>query len=90
MIDERDGVAKGVAPAIPETDKGVLKTKQALENVDEKPINVLTGGEGVPSFQRNWDAGSMTLWEEVKAEFNLVKRTFYYVLYQWSQLPSRL
>ncbi|RAR15622.1 endoplasmic oxidoreductin [Stemphylium lycopersici] len=89
MIDERDGVAKGVASTIPETDKGVLKTKQALENVDEKPINVLTGGEEAPRFQRDWDASSMTFWEEVKAEFNLVKRTFYYVLYQWSQLPSR-
>lgn len=87
MMDEREGVA----PALPATDEGVLKTKLALEAADpEKPINVLTGNDDVPNFQRDWDASNMSVWDEVKAELNLVKRTFYYVLYQWTQLPSRL
>ncbi|KAL6159412.1 endoplasmic oxidoreductin-1 [Exserohilum turcicum] len=86
MMDEREGVA----PALPATDEGVLKTKLALEAADpEKPINVLTGNDDVPNFQRDWDASNMSVWDEVKAELNLVKRTFYYVLYQWTQLPSR-
>ena len=91
MIDEREGVAKGATSAVPETDSGVLKTKLALEEADEaKPINVLTGDEEIPSFQRDWDARNMSAWDEVKAEFNLVKRTVYYILYQWTQIPGRL
>ncbi|EMD66956.1 hypothetical protein GGP41_005415 [Bipolaris sorokiniana] len=90
MIDEREGVAKGATSAVPETDSGVLKTKLALEEADEaKPINVLTGDEEIPSFQRDWDARNMSAWDEVKAEFNLVKRTVYYILYQWTQIPGR-
>ena len=91
MIEERDGLPSDVAPALPATDKGVLKTRLALEDSDEdKPIDILTGGEKIPSFKRDWDARKMTMWQEVKAEFNLVKRTFYYVLWQWTQLPGRL
>jgi len=90
MIEERDGLPSDVAPALPATDKGVLKTRLALEDSDEdKPIDILTGGEKIPSFKRDWDARKMTMWQEVKAEFNLVKRTFYYVLWQWTQLPGR-
>lgn len=91
MIEERDGLPSDVAPALPATDKGVLKTRLALEDSDEqKPIDILTGGEKIPNFKRDWDARRMTAWEEVKAEFHLVKRTFYYVLWQWTQLPGRL
>jgi hypothetical protein len=91
MLDEREGLPKDVASTLPETDKGVLKTILALGDSDvEGPIDVLTGGEDVPNFKRDWDAREMTMWEEVKAEYNLVKRTFFYVLYQWSQLPGRL
>jgi ERO1-like protein beta len=90
MIDEREG---GVAPTIPEAEEGVLKTKLALEESDDevvKPINVLTGDDDIPSFERDWDARNMTAWDEVKAEFNLVKRTIYFILYQWTQVPGRL
>jgi len=90
MIEERDGLPSDVTSALPATDKGVLKTRLALEDSDEnKPIDILTGGEKIPSFKRDWDARKMTMWQEVKAEFNLVKRTFYYVLWQWTQLPGR-
>jgi ERO1-like protein beta len=91
MIEERDGLPNDIAPALPATDKGVLKTRLALEDSDEeKPINVLTGGDEVPDFKRNWNAREMTTWEVTKAEFHLVKRTFYYVLWQWTQIPERL
>ncbi|KAI4946802.1 hypothetical protein J4E91_006974 [Alternaria rosae] len=90
MIEERDGLPSDGAPALPATNKGVLKTRLALEDSDEqKPIDILTGGEKIPNFKRDWDARKMTAWEEVKAEFHLVKRTFYYVLWQWTQLPGR-
>ncbi|KAE8832822.1 hypothetical protein HRS9122_08535 [Pyrenophora teres f. teres] len=90
MIDERDGVAEADVTALPEPDEGVLKTKLALEEAEEaQPINVLTGDDEVPSFTRDWDTSHMTVWDEIKAEYMLVQRTFMYVLYQWTQLPGR-
>ncbi|USP77224.1 hypothetical protein yc1106_04498 [Curvularia clavata] len=86
MIGEREGVA----PALPETNEGARKAKLVLEEDEEqKPINVLTGDDEIPSFERNWNTQNMSVWDEVKAEFNLVKRTIYFVLYQWTQIPSR-
>jgi len=88
MLDERDGIAKAIAPPVPEPSKQVLKTKLALEDFDESPKDEKI--DDVPSFERDWDPTHMTIWQEIMAEFHLVKRTFYYVLYQWTQLPSRL
>jgi ERO1-like protein beta len=44
----------------------------------------------MPDFNRDWNPANMTVMDEVWAEFNLVKRTVFYVLYQWTQLPGRL
>ncbi|KAF1946299.1 endoplasmic oxidoreductin [Clathrospora elynae] len=91
MIDEREGVSKLAVPALPETDKGVLKTKLALEDSNEvnKATEPKKENDGMPDFKRNWDASEMTMWQEVMAEYYLVQRTFWYVLYQWTQLPGR-
>lgn len=89
MIDERDGVSKSIAPPTPEPSKEVLKTKLALKDFDE-PANTEEDDDDVPTFQRDWDASDMTVLQEIVAEFQLVKRTFYYVLWQWTQLPGRL
>ncbi|KAF1840461.1 endoplasmic oxidoreductin [Cucurbitaria berberidis CBS 394.84] len=90
MVEERDGLNRAVAP---ETDKEVLKTKLALEDFDEdekETSNPVSDDDGMPDFRRDWDSRNMTVMEEVWAEFNLVKSAFYYVLWQWSQLPGRL
>jgi ERO1-like protein beta len=86
MIDERDGQA--LAPPIPEPSKEVLKTKLALEDFNQ-PLDKQEETE-IPSFKRDWDARELTIWDEFMKEFNLVKRTFVYVLYQWTQIPGRL
>jgi ERO1-like protein beta len=93
MLDEREGVPRGVTPMPAETE-GVLKTKLALEHLDESPQQTKAThkevDDGMPDFTRNWDPTNMTLMDEFWAELNLVKRTFFYVLYQWTQLPGRL
>jgi ERO1-like protein beta len=90
MLDERDGNSALDAPPIPEPSKEVLKTKLALEDFDQPEKEVADGDDGLPDFKRDWNPHNMTIWEEVMAEFNLVKRTFIYVLWQWTQLPGRL
>jgi ERO1-like protein beta len=89
MLDERDGVSKAIKPPVPEPSKEVLKTKLALKDFDQPPTED-ADVDDIPSFERDWDASRMSAWENTKAEFHLVKRTFYYVLYQWTQLPGRL
>jgi ERO1-like protein beta len=86
MLDERDG--QSIAPPTPEPSKEVLKTKLALEDFDAPPKEVEE--DNMPNFERDWDTRNMTVMDEVWAEFNLVKRTFFYVLYQWTQIPGRL
>lgn len=88
MLDERDGVSKAIAPPVPEPSKEVLKTKLALEDFDKASPGV--GEDGLPDFKRDWDPQNMTMLEEAWEEFMLVKRTFIYVLWQWTQLPGRL
>ena len=88
MIDDREGVLRQVAPA-PLATEGVLKTKLALEHIDEPAPEELED-DGMPSFARDWDPTNMTIMDEFWAEFNLIKRTFFYVLWQWTQLPGRL
>jgi ERO1-like protein beta len=88
VIDDREGVLRQVAPA-PSATEGVLKTKLALENIDE-PAPEIPEDDGLPSFARDWDPANMTMMDEVWEEFNLVKRTFIYVLWQWTQIPGRL
>jgi hypothetical protein len=90
MMDEREGVPKAVVPALPDTEKGVLKTKLALADSDTpEPVNTASE-ETHPDFRRDWDSRNMTMWDETKAEFNLVMRVFWYVLHQWTLLPGRL
>ncbi|KAH4019882.1 hypothetical protein HBI13_119150 [Parastagonospora nodorum] len=86
MMDEREGHSGSIAPPVPEPSKEVLKAKLALEDLDHDGLPE----EEVPDFRRDWDASNMTMWQEVMAEFHLVKRAFMYVLFQWTQLPSRL
>ncbi|KAF1912591.1 endoplasmic reticulum Oxidoreductin 1-domain-containing protein [Ampelomyces quisqualis] len=88
MLDERDGVSKAIAPPVPESSKEVLKTKLALEDFDKASKGAAE--DGLPEFKRDWDPQNMTMLEEVWEEFQLVKRTFIYVLWQWTQLPGRL
>jgi ERO1-like protein beta len=64
-----------------------LKTKLALEDFEKKPE---LDDNGHPDFSRNWDSRNMTMWEDAVQEFLLVKRVFYYVLWQWTQIPGRL
>lgn len=98
MVEEREGISRAV---IPEPEKEVLKTKLALDGYEElsstkadkkadKVVDKSDDDDGMPDFRRDWDARNMTLLEEVMAEYNLVKRTFFYVLWQWTQLPGRL
>jgi ERO1-like protein beta len=87
LIDERDGVSQAIAPPVPEPSKEVLKTKLALEDFDKKPE---LDDNGHPDFRRNWDSRNMTVWEDAVEEFLLVKRVFFYVLWQWTQIPGRL
>jgi hypothetical protein len=90
MMDEREGVIKAVVPTLPDTDKGVLKTKLALADPNT-PEPVKTASEETrPDFRRNWDSRNMTIWDETKEEFKLVVRVFWYVLHQWTLLPGRL
>lgn len=89
MIEEREGV-QFPASAVHEADQGVLKTKAALEDFDRTPEP--SGNDGfsaTPNFERDWDASKMTAWQEVVAEYKLVVRVFWYVLWQWKQLPGR-
>jgi ERO1-like protein beta len=87
LIDERDGVFQAIAPPVPEPSKEVLKTKLALEDFDKKTE---LDDNGHPDFSRNWDSRNMTAWEDAVEEFLLVKRVFFYVLWQWTQIPGRL
>ncbi|OAL56037.1 endoplasmic oxidoreductin [Pyrenochaeta sp. DS3sAY3a] len=99
MVEEREGISRAV---IPEPEKEVLKTKLALDGYEELSSTTKKADkkaekkahdnddDGMPDFRRDWDARNMTLLEEVIAEYNLVKRTFFYVLWQWTQLPGRL
>ncbi|KAL6711953.1 endoplasmic oxidoreductin-1 [Coniothyrium glycines] len=91
MLDERDGhKAVASAPAPLETDEGILKTKAALKDFVDKPK--APEDDGLPdttNFKRDWDASKMTVWEEIVAEYKLVTRTFWYVLWSWKQLPGR-
>jgi ERO1-like protein beta len=87
LLDERDGISKSIAPPVPEPSKEVLKTKLALEDFEKKPE---LDDNGHPDFSRNWDSRNMTMWEDAVQEFLLVKRVFYYVLWQWTQIPGRL
>jgi ERO1-like protein beta len=87
LLDERDGVSQAIAPPIPEPSKEVLKTKLALEDVEQSPE---VEEDGLPDFRRNWDSRNMTMLEDAWEEFLLVKRVFIYVLWQWTQLPGRL
>lgn len=90
MIDEREGV-KATTRAPQGTEKEVLKTKLALEGLDETKSKKSVGDDdGMPDFRRNWDPRNMTIMEEVWAEYDLVMRTFWYVLRQWTELPGRL
>lgn len=90
MIDEREGV-KFVASAILKADEGVLKTKLALEDFDKDSNPPEEDGlPEIPNFERDWDADKMTVWEEIVAEYRLVVRVIWYVLWQWKQLPGRL
>ncbi|KAF2026500.1 endoplasmic oxidoreductin [Setomelanomma holmii] len=86
MLEERDGLS-AIAPPIPEPSKEVLKTKLALEEFDKPPKTI--EDDGVPSFERDWDPRNMTAMEEIMAEFHLVKRTFFYVLRSWMELPGK-
>ena len=100
MVEEREGISRTVASTLPEADKEVLKTKRALEGFDEGETTAskfivddnedVDDDDSMPDFKRDWDPRNMTLMEEVWAEYNLVKRTFWYVLWQWTQLPGRL
>lgn len=94
MIDEREGVQVVVPPTLPEPDKEVLKTKLALEEFDkpETPKEAIKADaeDEVPDFRRNWDSRELTAWEDALEEIKLVKRVFWYVLWQWTQLPGRL
>lgn len=93
MLDEREGVSRAAEPTPAETE-GVLKTKLALEDLDDIPQQTEAthqeDDDGMPDFTRDWDPTNMTFMDEFWAEFNLIKRTFFYVLYQWTQLPGRL
>jgi ERO1-like protein beta len=80
-------VSQAIAPPIPEPSKEVLKTKLALEDVEQSPE---VEEDGLPDFRRNWDSRNMTMLEDAWEEFLLVKRVFIYVLWQWTQLPGRL
>jgi ERO1-like protein beta len=97
MLDEREGTLQSSLPPVPEPSKEVLKTKLALEEFDQPPASEPKTQQkeeevpdDIPSFKRDWDPKHMSVWEETMAEFNLVKRTFFYVLWQWTQLPGRL
>ncbi|KAH6638302.1 endoplasmic reticulum Oxidoreductin 1-domain-containing protein [Boeremia exigua] len=86
MIDEREGIPKAVVPVSQEPSQGVLKTKLALE---KKEPEMKYRDDGLPDFNRDWDASKMTVWEEVVAEWQLVMRVFRYVLVQWYYMPKK-
>ena len=91
MVDQREGIAKAVVPTLGETDKEVLKTKLALKDFDQlEETEKVSEDDGMPNFQRDWDSTNMSAWEEAVQEFRLVMRVFWYVLYQWTQIPGRL
>jgi hypothetical protein len=83
MIDERDGVTSFASP-MPQAKNEALKTKKLLED-PETPAD-----DGLPDFKRNWDSRNMTIWDEFKAELDLVTRVFIYVLKSWAALPKKL
>lgn len=85
MIEEREGIPRAVVQTAPETEKEVLKAKKVLGDGNHN-----TEDDGMPDFSRNWDSENMTFMEEFWAEFNLVKRTFIYVLKSWTELPGKL
>lgn len=89
LVEEREGV-KSAASTIQEADKGVLKTKLALEDFDKHSKSSEDDGlPETPNFERDWNSNEMTLWEEAVAEVRLVVRVFRYILWQWTQLPGR-
>ena len=92
MIEKREGISKALSPTPPATETKVLKTKLALEHFDDSTTTTTTviSDDNIPNFSRDWNAHEMTVMEEIWAEYDLVKRTFIYVLWQWTQLPGRL
>jgi len=88
MVEEREGISRVIAPTSVTSEKGVLKTKLALQNFG-KPIQDDSVPSDSPDFKRDWNPDNMTVMEEFWAEFNLIKRVFVYVLHQWTQIPGR-
>lgn len=85
MVEEREGIPHAVIQTAPETEKEVLKVKEALgDGTDDLQ------DDGVPDFSRNWNSDEMTFMEEFWAEYDLVKRAFIYVIKSWLQIPGKL
>ncbi|KAF2132541.1 endoplasmic oxidoreductin [Dothidotthia symphoricarpi CBS 119687] len=88
MVDEREGVARIDTSA---TDEGALKTRLALTEAEpDDSEKSEPKDDGLPDAKpTRTPRRQPTAWESTKYEFNLVRRTFWYVLYQWTLLPGR-
>lgn len=94
MVEDRDGIFRDVVPVTPETEKEVEKVKQVLGDVNEPgsdgSIDNDDGEPEIPDFTRDWNSANMTFSEEFWAEFDLVYRTWKYVLKRWMDMPGLL
>lgn len=96
LINEREGVASIDSPAPLEAEQGVLKTRLALKEPESdselqaEKSSTIAKDDSPPTPKRDRIPRKMTAWESAKAEVNLVRRTFWYVLYQWTLLPRKL
>ncbi|KAF2789946.1 endoplasmic oxidoreductin [Melanomma pulvis-pyrius CBS 109.77] len=91
MIDERDGVSKPPLP-IPETEKEVLKTKLLLADSEEDQdpaYEPAPKGKEEEQLPKGKYHENMTVWEEFKAELDLVWRTYLYVIRSWTHIPGK-
>lgn len=94
MVEDRDGIFRDVVPVTPETEKELEKVKQVLGDGSEPANDVPTQKEddALPEkmdFTRKYHP-NMTFAEDFWAEFDLVYRTWKYVLRRWMEMPGLL
>ncbi|KAF2203747.1 endoplasmic oxidoreductin [Delitschia confertaspora ATCC 74209] len=86
MIDERDGVPTPQSELEIEPPKEVLETKKLLGK--EEKVNEAED-DGFSAFPTREYRANMTVWEDAKAEADLVFRAWIYVLKSWYRLPGK-
>ncbi|KAF2634944.1 endoplasmic oxidoreductin [Massarina eburnea CBS 473.64] len=83
MIEKRDNIPRTIVQSTPETDKEVQKAKKVLGDGKDCPND-----DGAPEPKREEEPEEPTVLDDFWREYDLVKRTFIYVLKSWVEFPK--